>query len=252
MKSHTKAFLVLFVLVIAGISGAALRNESQEKKASGDADGPTPITLGVMTERQRQHSRLYENRVSGKRKLQESRGPVELVIQPPWVEDPNEKSAQSLEEFFQNAACNADAVVLGVIRNKTSQLTEEGSFVFTDYEMEVDEVLKNNEKAPIQLNSLLAITRPGGAVILNGKTIRVTDRSYKLPQIGHRYLLFVRFVPATATYQPLDSESSFELAENKIKRLSERQLSYKFNCEDAASFVALASTVLAKCPRRQT
>ena len=175
MRSHRKIILALFLLIATGILVTGFHDgmPAQEIAAVTTNEVPTPVVPGVMTDRQRRHSKLYEKYASGRRKLRDVTHSVRLVIPTPFIESPDDKRAQSIDQFFQLAACNADLIVIGVIKNKTSQLTENGSFVFTDYEMVIDHLLKNTASTGGPLNSSLVITRPGGAIEINGNIVMV-------------------------------------------------------------------------------
>ena len=50
----------------------------------------------------------------------------------------------TFSERITNLSCDADAIVVGEVTSKSSQLTEDQDFIFTDYELKVEEVIKNN------------------------------------------------------------------------------------------------------------
>jgi hypothetical protein len=121
------------------------RGQDQTDRPPSKAADVTPIKGGVMTETQRRHSMLYENRRN--RKLRDLPSPLDLVVSTPWGSSPEENIRRTLDEFLRVSVCSADAVVVGIVKNKSSQLTDDGTFIFTDYEMTVEEILKNNSSA---------------------------------------------------------------------------------------------------------
>lgn len=210
--------------------------------------GVTSVKEGVMTEMQRRHSKLYENRRS--RKLGDRSNATELVVTTPWGDD---DAYKTFDEFLRVSACSADAVVVGTVKNNISQLTADGTFIFTDSEIALEDVLKNTAGAKIEPANPLLITRPGGAVELNGTLLRVTDRSFKPLQINGRYLFFLRFVAATGAYQQLNGKSAFQLRENRISKLTEEEFSFPFAAAEISptALVVLVRTIGTHCENNQ-
>lgn len=142
------------------------------------------------------------------------------------------------QTFINNLACDADAVIVGVIKSKSSQLTEDENFIFTDYQLLVQDVLKNNIAAPIQNNTSIIITRPGGTVQINGRNVTAVDESFNPLDIEGRYLLFLRFIPNTGSYKASISTGSYQLKNNKTIKLTEESLPSELETgHDAGAFV---------------
>lgn len=51
--------------------------------------------------------------------------------------------------------------------------------------------------------------------------MRAVDRTAKPLKVGEKYLLFLRFLPATGAYLPSDGPSSFKLEGGKVLTLTE-------------------------------
>lgn len=247
MRTHKKLTLMfLIMLTIVAATAFADHHQPQQDPNLSTKEEATSIQEGVMTERQKQHSKLYER--SGRRDLRNYGESINVVISPPFGEADNEKTPSTTNELLQWITCDADAVVVGTVSSKTSQLTEDGTFVFTDYDMQVEEAVKNNTRTPIQQGRNIVITRPGGAVKLNGKIIRVMDKSLQPLEIGKRYLLFLRQISSTGAYRAVNKESSFELNQNQVRRLTEKQLPYSFTyANDAASLLVQIRTIENLC-----
>ena len=152
---------------------------------------PTQIQEGVMTTKQKVHSKLFKsNRYStgrrildlvSKRSDLELEGPISDVIRLPHI---------PLGEILTTLKCKVDVVVIGTVKSKSSHLMESETFVFTDYEVVIDDILKNNTLAPIQQGNNITITRAGGAVSLRGHIVRAIDKEVSRLQLGERYLLY--------------------------------------------------------------
>ena len=107
----------------------------------------------------------------------------------------------------KRAALTSDLVVLGTVTKNISALTRNDKSIFTDSEFVIDEVWKNQHANSLQtlveVGDEISIMRLGGTVGVNGHTLRVS-LSNQLPlQIGHRYLMFLRYQPEVGAYVPI-------------------------------------------------
>ncbi|HEX8176256.1 MAG TPA: hypothetical protein VF543_14160 [Pyrinomonadaceae bacterium] len=243
MRKKGLLFLVSALSIAGVVTITSLRSRGQGASGS-KAEAATPVQQGVMSAQQKEHSKLYKD-YKGNGKLldllnkEENNTTNELIItvMPPLPElSPGGRPSLS-EAFLKNLASNADVVVIGRVTNKSSQLTENGAFVFTDYDLAVEEVLKGNSSNNIQSQSSIAVTRPGGKILLEGRVVTATDRVFKPLAIGGRYLLFLKYIPTTGAYHAVNNKGSFELVDNKsIKLLNEATDAPRVD-KDAASFI---------------
>jgi hypothetical protein len=192
---------------------------SNKKKA-------TPIEVGVMNAKQREHSKLYERYSTGRKLDAISPDEFSKVTEPGVYIEPgtpvinSEAPPISFEEFARNLACEADAVVIATIKDQASQLTESKEFIFTDYSAVVEEIHKNNQSAPISPNSIVTITRPGGRVEIKGKIVAALDAAFKYLKEGKQYLLFLKYIPQTGAYQSI-RQGSFLIKENTLVAMTD-------------------------------
>jgi hypothetical protein len=222
MKIHSRLISLVLGTCIA-VFGVypilASKNSSQKDK-------PTPVQIGVMSERQREHSKLYKKYNSG-RKIPElitkEKGvEVEVYRLLPLGADQYDAPFSTPAGEVNRITCSADVVVVGVVKNKASQLTEDQSFLFTDYGFEVQEVLKGT--VSLDPNNEITVTRPGGEIVVDSKTVRALDESFQPMTVGSKYVLFLRIIPQTGSYQAIESGESFELNGNKIRDLKRGSL----------------------------
>ncbi len=164
---------------------------------------------------------------------------------------PSGEASPASDRLVMNAA-QADAVVIGVVSGKTSQLNDAETFVFTDYNVTVVEVLKNNISSPIRLDSPITVTRAGGIVQLEGHVVRAVDRTAKPLQIGDKYLLFLRYLPATSAYLASEGPSSFKLEGDKVVTLTEDLRYSDFQKgKDVVSFINAVHAAVAASNERK-
>jgi hypothetical protein len=246
MKRSTKRVLLLVaalslltLFTTMGLSGA--RNDQQKKR-----DDATPIQEGVLTEKQKAHSRIfkrYEGVTKGRklRELVAESGDVEVEK---GLGDVLVPDSLNLQDYLQNLTCKADAVVIGTVRSKSSQIIEEGTFVFTDYELAVDQVLKNTA-TEINPSQTITVTRVGGAVILNGHHVQAIDHRQEALALGGRYLLYLRFIPETGSFRAFAdtaSEDSYRLTGSKIIQTSGKAMPLGKRQADLTNFLLTART----------
>jgi len=254
-KLSTKIALCIAVLAVAIISTSATIQQNRQKKIlSILSEEATPIQEGVLTEKQKEHSKIYKGYASimNGRKIKgliAERGdvdiwaPIGLELYMPPV---------SLDKYLQTLTCDADAAIIGFVKSKSSNLVESGTFLFTDYEVTVKEILKENATAPAHPGDEITITRGGGAVRLNKRIVRAIDPSLGRLEVGRYYLLYLKYIPATGGYRHFAneaSEDSFLLDGGTISQISRKQLPLgPRNQADAVSFLSEARNALTqKC-----
>lgn len=258
MRKTILVLLAVVSLIAVSTAIATLRVKGQKTSLS-KKEAATPVQDGVISEKQKQHRHLYkEYKGAGKlqdlvdRETNNSHDGLTVAL----ITGPPELSPQGMTatpaKVLDKLAAGADAIVVGVVKNKASQLTENGTFIFTDYGLLVEEVLKDNQAARVAPQTTLTITRPGGKVALNGRVVTAVDRSFKRLAVGGRYLLFLRYVPATGAYQAINDKGSFEIDNNKVAALTEMPDSL-FNDEmDASSFINGVRTAIEASGRGST
>ena len=222
MKRKKKLLLIAFILAAVTAAAAAVTFKSQDRPQNSNTgrkierEEPTLIHEGQATPRQTEHGKLFKH---AGRKLQDiaasQPGDVEVIEEEGYV---IQMPKTSHVPTFISALCNADAVIIGTLKSKSSQLTQQGNFIFTDYEVIIDEVIKNNLNSPIEVGSTIITTRDGGAIKVNNRVLRAKRADFDPPVVGYRYLLFLRFIPKTSSYL-MYGNGSFELQGDEMLAL---------------------------------
>jgi hypothetical protein len=180
----------------------------------------TPIQAGAMTEKQEKHSKLYGRYNTGK-KIQDllnlDNGPVVIRRSLPFRFGSPDQLHSEVE--LKRISCAADAILVGRIKSSASQITASQSFLFTDYSLLVQEVLKNNSPSVIDRESEVSITRPGGAVLINDKRITAIDESFLPLRKENRYLLFLRYLPDTQSFESIETGETYEVTSSDLRLL---------------------------------
>ena len=215
--------LPVLLLALALVGGLNALQSQNRKPATESQEAATAIQEGIMSARQKEHSKLYCGYKGAGKKLGElaeeqirngNSDDLGIVLLPGIPE--LSPTGMPIKDFLADLSCGADAIVIGTVKDKASQLTDCGTFTFTDYELTVGEVLKDNINSHLEPEGSLTVTRPGGKILLNGHVITAIDRSAKPLIIGDRYLLFLRFLPKTNSYEAANFDSAFQIAGSEL------------------------------------
>jgi hypothetical protein len=115
------------------------------------------------------------------------------------------------EESVASYVCQAEAIIIGRPISFTSLLSANESQVFTDYEVQPLEILKNDAVTPLSSDKPFVLTRPGGKVRLDIGTIRQDDNDYPpLSRVG-RYLLFLAAIRQSQSYKSIDPFGTYSI-----------------------------------------
>lgn len=155
----------------------------------------------------RARSRRYNNRdlsaaEAERFRIQEGRGSSLGAPNPHSPAEPALPVAQS------------DAVVVGEVTSAEAFLSADRVTVYSEFNLRVIEVLKNQSPTPLALGVQITADRFGGRVRLpSGKVIAIGFVHQSMPQPGRRYLLFLNYVEETRTYS---IRTGYELRAGKV------------------------------------
>lgn len=225
----SKSLLILMLCLVAvGFSTTRMFISPQDKDKQtapskrSDLDA-TIVQGGDLTPRQKEHSKLYRRSGSSgnlieapQKQSKKHKEMVQFVFTDPLAKPDAVPEEADLFSYLVKASCKADAVVVANVKSKASQLTEDNSFVFTDYEIQVEEVIKDNRYSHIQANDKVILTSGGGNVKVGTQIISVEDESSPQYEQKISYVLFLKFIPATGAYQPITGANTFSLLNNQV------------------------------------
>jgi hypothetical protein len=179
-----KTLRILSLLALPWLVVAALRTVPQEQQTKRQTDEPaTKIEKGGKSERQKTHGKVYD------KWYPKQGGRLDVVPIDARVRDfqANMYTSPGLDhvvqpmsalQFLNLQSCRADAVIVGKVIAKDSQLLESAQFLFTEYKIVVETVYKNNPRSPMALKSEIGVIRPGGKVQIDGRIVRTVDGSF--------------------------------------------------------------------------
>lgn len=215
MKERKNPMLILSAVFVALVAGIFAAHANQSRQAPALQESVKKIKVPT-TEKERKHSQLLAQ--SQGRRISElttkGGGDINLVVSEPLIMLKPGKEQETLPSI-QTKVCNADAIVVGTLGNSSPQLTVDESFLFTEYTMNVEELIKNNHSTPIQWGDFISVVRDGGVGQFNGRTVRAKAEGFEPFVDGKRYILFLRFIPDTGSYLAY-ANGSFELNSDTI------------------------------------
>src|SRR5262249_15670303 len=213
----------------------------------------TPVQSRGLTERQRVHSdRFSHYRKMSARTISELAASakaegymtVDRDIMPGAGQG---KKQEAPETFFGELTRGSDTVIRGKVTKKTSVVTQDDAFLFTDYEVAVEEVLKDNIAAPVAPGTVITVTWPGGKVLLDGVLVTATDRNLlPLPANDHDIVLYLKFLPQTGAYYAAPGNAAYEIDGTSVQPLTPRSFLPPGVIQDRDSFLGAIRAVSAK------
>lgn len=147
-----------------------------------------------------------------------------------------------------NIACNShsDLVVLGKLGKGVSSPTVDQGFIYTDWDLTVEEIFRNTAATSIQQGETIVVTRPGGELTINGRHVFAEIDRFPRFHPGEEVLLYLRSLPV-GTYA-LSSPDGFFLSRSKVIPI-DRILNSQFAGVQRDSFLQLVhNTANLSCP----
>ena len=222
MKIFIGCFFAVFAIGF-GIFFATPRTQGQKEQ-----DGPTVIKKGQITDKERGYSKeykkLYGNRSDKKLTALKQKGGLGIVIGPADVAHSSDEPAITANQFLERLACRSDAIVIGAITSKSSHLSDDETFVYSEYDFKIENVIKDNLVSPITSGNTISVARPGGFIKIDEQLIKFDDASYKSLQRNKEYILFLKFLPIVNGYVVADPEGDFIIENKAFKTLSSHGL----------------------------
>lgn len=124
---------------------------------------------------------------------------------------------RSSQKIFKDIANGADVIVLGVAERQESALTAQRTSVFSEWDVRVTRIFKNTSSIPSHLGDVITIVRLGGRLVVNGRVVLARDRHLPDWAPAHAYLLYLKSLPDTRSFQPV--EKGFEMTPDGPKCL---------------------------------
>jgi len=243
LTALTLISLPWLVLAIWNVSGQQKPDNGQDKEPA------KKIEPGVMSEKQKEHSKLYDMYyIKGHGRLDEDPGSERVrdfqanIYKPPGLGPAVDPI--SIEQFMQHQSCVADAVVAGEVIDSAPQLVASAQFLFTEYTVRITDVYKKNALSEVLPGSEITVVRPGGRAEIRGRTVKTIDGRFLPLTVGSRVLLFLKYVSKTGSYDSALARGSFEFHNDILVPLTDQTLS-GFDSKNGVQFGSNITTAIA-------
>ena len=113
----------------------------------------------------------------------------------------------------------SSVVLVGEIVNAKAYLSEDKTAVYSEFEVRIQAVLKNNAKQVLSAGESIAVERFGGRVRLpSGKVFIAAVDNQDMPRVGGKYLLFLTndFIDAKHSDEDFNILMGYELKGGKV------------------------------------
>jgi hypothetical protein len=194
MKNILTFLIVLAVLSIAGVyrtRAVRIQNQTTSTKVNREAEreAARKIHRGLGGERKTIPEEVFQTKGDIVKRL-------ELGLP---VLTPNSVSFNA-KTYLAERACAADAIFIGTVTDKKSQLTDDETFVFSNYHVYIDTVIKNDSGTALSPSTTIGISQMGGEIQVHGHRVKAISEAAQPMEVGNRYLLFVSFLPEKNTF----------------------------------------------------
>jgi hypothetical protein len=237
-RSSTKVLGIVGVLLwlLPALPGADQRPGHVHRPASEVADRTTPF-LQRMTPTQRIRSRTFAQFDSGSRLLDEGVSVAESELPYGEPDPPSEL------EVLARVACDSAALFAGVVRSAVTNPTENGTWLFTDYEVLVEEVLRARPSIGVREGDTVVLSRVGGVLTVDGEEISATSSGYPLLQLRHRYLFAADYLSDAGSFRTstMRRDYTFEIVDRQLTSLSPLISGPDLSLDDVRQHAALVS-----------
>lgn len=129
------------------------------------------------------------------------------------------------------------AVVIGTVTGSQARMSNNKKGVYSEFTLQVEDVLKNNGEKPLTPNSIVMLDREGGRVRLpSGKLGIYYISGQKMPRVGRRYVFFL----SGNNLAGFTIVTGYELREGKVSPLDNPGSGHPFtnyDGEDEQSFL---------------
>ncbi len=115
----------------------------------------------------------------------------------------------------------SDAVVVGTVKTGEAYLSNDRQRLYSEFKVQLQDVIKTPSGPYLMPGDSTDVQREGGKVRLpSGKVLVRAATANSMPQIGRRYLLFLKYDPDTQHYGLV---TGYQLEGSQVYRLDERK-----------------------------
>jgi hypothetical protein len=159
----------------------------------------------------------------------------------PWIDY---NALPDADEELTFHFCRAPLVAMGRFSPGASMTADDDSDIFTTRTITIDEVFRNNPRAPVKAGDTVGVIHPGGAVRIQGRIVRSVG-----PTVSHfpHVVMLETYIPATRFYK--SNLFAFEIRPDAVEAVNHQRLQHADQLTPAA-FLAAARKAASTLPKR--
>jgi hypothetical protein len=183
--------------------------QTGEQKQNPPPDRTTPISA-AMSDREREHARMFAQYKTSVRII--DAGTSVHRNSTPYRGFGSRVPKQPFEAL-QALKCRSEAVFEGQVIGAKSLPIEDGTFLFTDYQVQVLRVFRALDAGGAEFprnGQVITLTRPGGRLSIDGKEVAATHDLFPLLKRTQTYFFFAKHIKASGAFHSTDWNSTFE------------------------------------------
>lgn len=224
---------VTFFLVAVTMTGLLITNGQKESRNEDQPDVTQFPTLDYQSQKPENLSEKQKN----KRKKYNSR-------YAPVISEASDKIFLASDWDLRLPAlpvARSAAVIIGDITDAQAQLSDDQTKIYSEFVVQINEVLKNDARAPLGVGRSVIVERSGGRVRFpSGKIVVSLTNHQDLPRIGKRYVLFLNHdSPNGGDSEDLTILTGYELRNGKVFPLDKPGLGHPILAYTGTSEISL-------------
>jgi hypothetical protein len=170
--------------------------------------------MAQMTPLERRHSEQFDSFRTGTRILDR----LETVKK---FAHPSDTSVRvTIDSLVANHTCANPSVFVGRVESQRSHPISDGTFLFTDYVVRVEQLVRNRGARPsLSPGRTIVVARPGGAIDIGGVTVTATHDMYPPLRTGGLYLFFAEPILGLDTFKSGTRSLTLEIDAESVRRV---------------------------------
>jgi hypothetical protein len=179
-------------------------------------DRTTPL-VSRMTDEQKEHARFHvSQRPASRRENLLDKGLVSVITSNLITDEIRRPASQVIHDL----ACGSDAVFIARVKTSTVLPTEDGTLVFTDYEVDPRLIFRTPSPDAVVAGRRVIVTRLGGRLVLDDAIVGLELSSFPPLDLEQEYLFFLKYHRSTTSsgdfFDTREATGVFKLTESRL------------------------------------
>jgi hypothetical protein len=240
---HRKIITVMIVLFVFALGGWAQTSGPTQTKLDHEKLQRPSKNSSVPAKGEFQDTQIELAPDQYRRELRENRykGTYSEIKDPADTNPtgPKEDYAYSFIDFAGKVdpfpASRSVAVVIGTVLSGKAYVSKDHTFVYSDYQIRIDQVLKPDPSANLTVGGVVVAMRQGGTIRFpSGRVRHFLNNGHGMPAIGAQYLFFLLKPDPVPEYE-IAIGATYELRNGRVHPLDD--LSNEFDNTNQQEFL---------------